>query len=499
MFKPNDVDSLLNSFDLGASTAEKDALLEIARIETQEFSDLYYYDRIDIVKGMKGSGKTALYRLLFFIRDMMIQKQNLYPIFGVEATGDPIFKLYQKEFEDYSEIEFINFWSLYFIVLVYKLIFNAEQLRRQLLDDDIKRIDGLLSNMGLKIVKSGFDFKEAPMSLIDLFRNAKKKVGVETKINPITSLPESFKPILEIEPLAREEISKRPLYLTEFKDLIVEILKKNNIRIWIMLDRLDEIFLHRSVTEKYGLRGLLRAAYNFSDPFLRVKIFLREDILDYLASDGFAAMTHIADRCSSAMSWSKDDILFLITKRLSSIEHVRNFFGFNSERIDRDKSYREEIFYRLFPPKIGKSKTFDWLYSCCSDGNDIVTPRDIIDFFKFAKSVQLKNFRSQPEAQEYLIEEDSFKKALGILSINKKNNFLFAEFNHLKECFLKFENSRVEHDNASLERILGQDCAKRIEELRSIGFLKYIPKSAVYRIPLIWRKGFNIKQGSSVK
>ena len=493
-----ELESLLDAFDLGASTAEKDALLEIARIETQEFSDLYYHDRIDIVKGMKGSGKTALYRLFFFIKDMMIDKKNLYCIFGVEATGDPVFKLYQKEFESYSEIEFNNFWSLYFIVLVYKLIFNAEKLKAQIDPQDVKKIDTLLSEMGLKIVKSGFAFKEIPVSIINHFINSKKRLGFETKVNPVTSSLESFKPTLELEPIIANEISSRPIYLTDFKNLLVEILKKYNIRIWVMLDRLDEIFLHRSLTEKNALRGLLRAAYNFSDPFLRIKVFLRDDILEYLAADGFSAMTHITDRCSLTMSWSKDDILFLITKRLCANEHIKNYFVIESERIDREKKYREEVFYKIFPLKVGNSPTFDWLYKSCADGNDIVTPRDIIDFFRIAKSLQFKKFKTQPQNQNFLIEEDVFKHAFGLLSISKKNNFLFAEFNHLKDCFLKFENGRAEHDMDSLERILGSDCSKKVEELKSIGFLKYIPKSAVYRIPLIWRKGLNIKQGSAV-
>lgn len=280
MIAVKDLERLLDAFDLGASTAEKDALLEIAKIETQEFYDLYYHDRIDIIKGMKGSGKTALYRLLFFITDHLIDKKNLYCIFGIEATGDPVFKLFQREFESYAEVEFENFWGLYFIVLVYKLIFNAEKLKNQISEEDIKQIDELLSRMGLKIVKSEFAFKDIQCSILDYIKKAKIKLGIETKINQATALPESFKPSIEIEPTVIQEISNRPIYLADFKNLIVSILRKYGIKIWIMLDRPDEIFLHRSPMERNGLRGLLKSAYNFSDPFLRVKVFLRDDIID---------------------------------------------------------------------------------------------------------------------------------------------------------------------------------------------------------------------------
>ena len=100
---------LLPQFDLGTSTAENDPLLEAAKIETQEFHDLYWKDRIDIIRGIKGSGKTAIYRLFSFLRDYMVEKKGLFCVFGVEPTGDPIFRLYQKEFEEFNEIEFENF------------------------------------------------------------------------------------------------------------------------------------------------------------------------------------------------------------------------------------------------------------------------------------------------------------------------------------------------------------------------------------------------------
>ncbi|MGD0281686.1 MAG: hypothetical protein ABSB95_04915 [Dissulfurispiraceae bacterium] len=63
---------LLGYFDLGASTAENDPLLESAKIETQEWNDLYFHDRIDLIRGIKGSGKTALYRLFSLLQKHMI-------------------------------------------------------------------------------------------------------------------------------------------------------------------------------------------------------------------------------------------------------------------------------------------------------------------------------------------------------------------------------------------------------------------------------------------
>ena len=494
MFQKDIILWQLDQFDLGTSTAENDPLLEIAKIETQEFHDLYFHDRIDIVRGIKGSGKTALYRLLYLLRNNMVEKKSLYCVFGIEAQGDPIFRQFQPEFDSYGEIEFENFWGIYLIVLVYKLIFTTQSFRKHLNEDDINEIDSTLAKMGIKISKDDFTLKDVTCSIFEYIRKCKIQLGLETKVHPGTAYITAFKPTLELDPTNIGEITKKPIYLADFKNTIVSMLEKYGLKIWVMLDRLDEVFLHRSATEYNGLRGLLKAAYNFSNPCLRVKIFLREDIIDYLASKGFTALTHVIDRCSNPMSWSKDDILYLIVKRISANRHLKDYYKLDDEKIDHDKTYREEVFYIFFPRTIGKKPTLDWLYSNCADGNNIVTPRDIIDFFKFAKAEQFKKFKLNPQDQEVLITEDIFEIALDKLSDHKKTTYLFAEFNHLKTHILKFDSGHAEYKGESLHKLFGDNWQKIVEELKAVGLLKYIPKSATYRIPVIWRKGLNIKR-----
>lgn len=52
------VGNLIKSLDFGSSIAESDNLLEAARIETSAFTDLLS-DRVDLIPGTKGSGKSA--------------------------------------------------------------------------------------------------------------------------------------------------------------------------------------------------------------------------------------------------------------------------------------------------------------------------------------------------------------------------------------------------------------------------------------------------------
>jgi len=53
---------LINNLDLGSPIAEDDDLLYNARVELSVFGQILR-DEIDIVRGTKGSGKSALYKI----------------------------------------------------------------------------------------------------------------------------------------------------------------------------------------------------------------------------------------------------------------------------------------------------------------------------------------------------------------------------------------------------------------------------------------------------
>ena len=117
--EPDEIEYLLNAFNIGTSTAENDLLLPEAQIRTQEFYDIYDQDRIDLVRGSKGAGKTALYKVLHSLRDYAFEEDqaNKIMVFGVEIEGDPVFKGYTRRFDEFNEQDFEKFWYCYFIYL----------------------------------------------------------------------------------------------------------------------------------------------------------------------------------------------------------------------------------------------------------------------------------------------------------------------------------------------------------------------------------------------
>src|SRR6516164_3955188 len=87
---------LLAGLDLGSTVAESDNLLESARVETSVFDDLLA-DRVDLILGTKGSGKTALYRIFVdFLTEMMLKSKKVIIAHGVQDRQDSVFLAYQK-------------------------------------------------------------------------------------------------------------------------------------------------------------------------------------------------------------------------------------------------------------------------------------------------------------------------------------------------------------------------------------------------------------------
>src|ERR1035438_3353644 len=96
---------LLQRLDLGYSIAEEDTLLEAARIETSAFTDLLN-DRVDLIPGTKGSGKSALFRIFVdFLPDILLRDRKVVVAHGVQAPGDPVFHAFTEQFAKLSDRE----------------------------------------------------------------------------------------------------------------------------------------------------------------------------------------------------------------------------------------------------------------------------------------------------------------------------------------------------------------------------------------------------------
>jgi hypothetical protein len=112
--------NLLQVLDLGSSIAELDNLLETARVETSAFSDLLS-DKVDLIPGTKGSGKSALFRIFVdFLPDHLLRSRKVVIAHGVQKHGDNVFHAYKDQFQELSEDDFTCFWCIYLTSLAHE-------------------------------------------------------------------------------------------------------------------------------------------------------------------------------------------------------------------------------------------------------------------------------------------------------------------------------------------------------------------------------------------
>src|SRR5262249_24913604 len=77
---------------------------------------------------------------------------------------------------------------------------------------------------------------------------------------------------------------RMPAYIDNMALQLEKLLVKCDLNLWLMVDRLDELFARRSETETHALRGLLQTLRLFRSERIRVKVFLRDDILNQIVA-----------------------------------------------------------------------------------------------------------------------------------------------------------------------------------------------------------------------
>jgi hypothetical protein len=297
-----------------------------------------------------------------------------------------------------------------------------------------------------------------------------------------------------------------PKYVNEIKETLEAVLNASQLSLWLMVDRLDEIFPRRSEVERLALRGLLRAMRYFASGSIRVKVFLRDDILEQVVrgDSSFTALTHVTVRQADTIRWSQDQIMAMVVKRFFSNDPLTEYLQVNREQIDASTSYRNECFYKLFPPTVFRgpkqSQTNSWICNRCADGRGVVTPRDVLDLLIRAIQKQQDICSDDPEGtSEWIISAAAIQYGFEELSQRKRLTYLQAEFPHLWKQIEKFHGGKTDYTTIALRALLGTDWKSITEHLLAIGFLSKGSKGGedVFSVPFLYRHGMNLTQGKA--
>jgi hypothetical protein len=499
--------NLLQTLDLGSSIAEQDTLLEKARVETSAFTDLLQ-DKVDLIPGTKGSGKSALFKIFAdFLPKFLLKERKVVIAHGVQKHGDIVFHAFKDQFEKLSEDDFVSFWCIYLTSLAHEQFIKGDLYQTYLKNasaeiDDFRRA---CMKAGIPEIKAKKSLKEILQWTLQVLRAWKPKLSYKFADEVGGGAVELDLFGKAIQPKSENTLSGAndvPHFVAEIKDALEAILKKAHLGIWLMIDRLDEVFPRRSSLETRALRGLLRSTRLFTTDTIRIKIFLRDDMLEQVVSteDGFTALTHLTARKANTLRWSEEQILTMLVKRFFADGNLQSYYKIDKNKLETSQDYRQECFYKIFPTTVHRgtrqSSTLRWMYNHTMDGRGAVTPRDILDLVTKAKQAQQDAFNASPNSESpWLIGPQAMLYGLEELSKRKKDTFLRAEFPHLWPDIEKFQGGKSDYSAQAIQALFGKHWEKSCSDLISIGLLT--KQKNTYKIPHLYRKGLDLTQGSA--
>jgi hypothetical protein len=254
------IGELLKSLDFGSSIAESDNLLEAARIETSAFTDLLS-DRVDLIPGTKGSGKSALFRIVVdFLPDFLLRQRKVVVAHGVQHPGDPVFQAFNKEFSKLSEQDFVSFWCIYLVSLAHEQFIKGDRYAKFLssASKEIQAFRLACQNANIPEIKAQKNLYGILEWTLEALSKWRPKVKYK---NPDIGEIEVdlFGQPTQTAAIDDKDDGALPTYVMQVKKSLEAVLEKSDLSLWLMIDRLDEIFPRRSTLERTALRGLLRA------------------------------------------------------------------------------------------------------------------------------------------------------------------------------------------------------------------------------------------------
>jgi hypothetical protein len=484
---------LLPLLDIGNSVAEFDTHLQAYFLETQIYSD-FVNGRCDIVTGDKGTGKTAIYRI---IRDKyrdIPELQDVELVAGFNDSGNPVFQRLSQA-QVLSEGQYITVWKTYILAILGNYVLD---ICEGAYSNQMKELDRLLTALGVRThdATASTVFSQ----LANLLRSITHPKAAEIAFSVTDAGMPIVAPRVEFAELSPQEHGIQKIVNSDDAlRLLNQTIEDLGINMWLVLDRLDEAFVGMPDIEIPALRALFRTyldmqAYDRA----KLKLFVRNDLFRKVTRGGFVNLTHVNAR-RVEITWHPEDLHALLCRRVRECPQFMQALSLSQQTEDA------AIFSALFPEQvdIGEKKptTWNWILSRIRDGNGVAPPRNLIDLVNKAKEAQSRREGRAPRdiaTGAALLEADSIHKALVALSEQRVQDTLLAESGQYATHINAFQAGKAEHTGATVARTLGLagvPLEDVINELVALGFLERI--GASYKIPMLYRSGLKITQGKA--
>lgn len=474
----------LASLDFGSVDSESESDLDRLFVRTGDF-DRFLRPNTWLALGAKGTGKSALFELFTkyeasartlagaSLSNILISAGTGFGDLSEVATGD-----LQGLRDSVAGYDHDRLWRLYIAVKAGMALDKTFDIPRGPLKD-------LLAAVGDRR-----DFRIGPL-LKDLWELAIGSSPSEVTISA-----------------GGANISlkggKRQLDVVTLLTDVDQALKTNKKVLWLLFDKIDEIWPADRAERKRALEGLMTASMSIRKTFpsIQPKILLRTDLWGEL---DFTNKDHLTDK-RVELNWTSSQLTTLLTKRALGAAVVReyceglvlNLIGNDVE--DLHVEDRQRVFLSIFPDTAyagqREAPVVEWLVERVKDGRQTVLPRDAIVLANSAAHYQRD--LSVPTSGSLLSREairDGFTKT----SVVRCEAFL-AEFPTLREHFRRFSGqTTATFTRAELLHLMnglkpGGD--ELLERLFEIGVVQpntgRVASATSYEIPRLYRTGIGL-------
>ncbi len=301
---------LLQKFDFGLPDAKEDPLLDACALKIAPIAQ-FLTDNKSILVGDRGSGKTAVFRLLSDRKIQFTNTENLTQI-HIPIDEELSYKTLKghisqqiKESTNEEASPHRLIWELFiFSRCLEGLKYHFEGNRKfEKISDEFHEAIGWKSS--------------GKVGLIDLITKTKKTFGVKLENGHMGYVVPNFyasvEPKKEIdEPLEHANF----LDLPRFKSELNSVLSESKAVAYVLIDKLDEFVSGEEYkTQLNTLQALLQSWRDYqSYPKIKVKLFFRKDLYERLDFSSIGR-DKIEPR-KVDLIWTNEDIRHLIASRI---------------------------------------------------------------------------------------------------------------------------------------------------------------------------------------
>jgi hypothetical protein len=499
-----DPQQVLARLNFGRVDGESDNRFEHCFIGTEMLRQVLLPQH-SLVVGNKGSGKSAICRLLC---DDLQKVKPLLPkqfeeIFCIPAYGlqseESLPGVQLRELNPETVDEFRYFWLLYLGLKVASTMLENPRMRALMAKTKNEKVKAARLTLERLLADVGLTERKGIMGLLRR-RNGNGRASARSDQGE-RHLGAEFKQRTGVSIIA----------LLENIDIL---LRETNCLVWIMLDKLDLLYVDDIHKLRASITGLVQLLVQYGNTFknIQFKIFLRNDIYRQL---------HIVNKShlisyTTEMKWRGPLLMKLLVARAVVDVHVRSYCEeVLGEKVDvtgvvlGSDDFVRKVFYAIFEPTTGSgtlqeiesATTHQWILKRLVDGTGSSFPRELIHLGNKAVEQQREYDRLVGEhTSSRLVSMRALKEAFTAISLYRCDTYLYSEFPHLQKHFDVFRGSEsaVFH-REELYMLFEPLNPKGDEAIRAVfdaGLLEPMGNSVdsarKFKVPLLYRAGLSI-------